>query len=264
MASKCGPTTGCAVCPVPVLEASAVLSWTLDILMCSGGWLADSWIFQSLAQSLGFRKENLVGSVVCYIPKNSNVVLLCLIYVLDLLKSLIAVGAPGWLSWLSTWLLILAQVMISVCWVWVQCFTLGFVLSREPPWGFLSFCPSPCLCVHAFSFSLSLSLSLSNKRVGGWQHETVHQGKKICPWRQPHMGCSLVATKEQPLSDQTRGQHAQGKPCLLAQLPVHSYSILGPNKKKMHIEILEHWSTYSFIKFHQPLSPQRKLTSYFW
>ena len=41
-----------------------------------------------------------------------------------MLKVLRKVGVPGWLSWLSNWLLILAQVMISgswdQAWPWAQ------------------------------------------------------------------------------------------------------------------------------------------------
>ena len=65
---------------------------------------------------------------------------------------------PGWLSWLSLWLLILAQVMISQSW---ESPALGSVLGMEPAWDslFLSlcFCPSPAH-MHA------LLLSLKKKR----------------------------------------------------------------------------------------------------
>ena len=66
------------------------------------------------------------------------------------------IGLPRWPSWLSVWLLILVQVMISQF--------LGFkphvglcAGSTEPAWDSLSppfLCPSP---THAFSLSLSLS-----------------------------------------------------------------------------------------------------------
>ena len=59
---------------------------------------------------------------------------------------------PGWLSWFSVCLLILAQVTISQWWDQAPCQALLWQ-SREHAWGSLS--PS--------SLSLSLSLSLSPK-----------------------------------------------------------------------------------------------------
>ena len=60
-------------------------------------------------------------------------------------------GVPGWLSWLSIWLLISAQVMIPLLWVWAphgvlhwqHCTCLRFCFP-------LSLCPSPA---HALSLS---------------------------------------------------------------------------------------------------------------
>ena len=84
-------------------------------------------------------------------------------------KNTAAMGAPGWLSWLNIWLLVLAQVMISsheieprvrLCTGRGVC--LGFSLSLSLS---LSLCPSSvgalCLCL-----CLSLLSKKKKKRVG--------------------------------------------------------------------------------------------------
>ena len=52
------------------------------------------------------------------------------------IKNLLSHGAPGWLSWLSVWLLIWAQVMISGVVRWSP--AAGYTLSRESTWDSLS------------------------------------------------------------------------------------------------------------------------------
>ena len=73
-------------------------------------------------------------------------------------KELSVTGVPMWLSWLSVWLLISAQVMISQLWDQAPHWALSW--QHEPAWDSLS----PSLLPHpyhasALSFSLSLKIN---------------------------------------------------------------------------------------------------------
>ena len=77
-------------------------------------------------------------------------------------------GAPGWLSWLSVWLLILAQDMIPGSW--------DRALRQAPRWEYsllktlslsLSLCPLPCL--GSLFLSLSQTNKLNNKQSAIWR-----------------------------------------------------------------------------------------------
>ena len=68
-------------------------------------------------------------------------------------------GAPGWLSWLSVWVLILAQVMTSWCQFRPHA---GLLTNRvEPAWDFLSVSLSPS---PSPTYSLSFSLKINNHK----------------------------------------------------------------------------------------------------
>ena len=65
-----------------------------------------------------------------------------------------ATGAPGWFNWLSIWLLILAQVMISDHEIEPRAPTLHWVKSLLKVLS-LSFCPSSHTCSHVQVHALS-------------------------------------------------------------------------------------------------------------
>ena len=67
--------------------------------------------------------------------------------------------APGWLSRLSLWLLILTQVMIS--WFVSSSPVLGSVLTVQILLGILSLLFAPPQLALSLSFSLSLSLKIN-------------------------------------------------------------------------------------------------------
>ena len=80
-------------------------------------------------------------------------------YILYLRK----VQAPEWLSWLSVWFLVSAQVMISQFMKWSP--ASGSVLTVRSLLGILSLplsLPLPCLCAHALSLKINKHLKINN------------------------------------------------------------------------------------------------------
>ena len=88
------------------------------------------------------------------------------LYFLQCCLSFTTSRVPGWLSWLSIWLLILAQVMIS--WFKSSSLTSGSMVTMRSLFGILSLCRSLPL-----PHSLDLSLLKNKKKINvkgapGW------------------------------------------------------------------------------------------------